>query len=156
MDVLIDGHNALHRLGLWGKGDHEQARRTLLSKVRRAAPEAIVFFDARDAPAGIPRRAREDGVRVVYCSRREADAEILDRVRNSSLAQGLLVVTDDRELAGRAQQLGARHEAVAEFFEAGGAPLEPGPGADSVELPKFKAEDFDLPDEIDLEDPDLD
>ncbi|MFQ5844238.1 MAG: NYN domain-containing protein [Planctomycetota bacterium] len=154
MEILVDGHNALHRLGLGGE-EHETARRSVLRRVRAVAPDATVFFDARHAPSGVPHTAREAGLRVVYCQGREADAEIIERVRESGRPHRLLVVTDDRELAGRVRQLGARPVAVREFFGPD-APPRSGEPRPPIDLPRFEPGDFGLPDEVDLGDPEDD
>jgi hypothetical protein len=149
MTALIDGHNAIHRLGL-RTGSHEGDRRALLARVRRADPQAEVYFDARQAPPRLPDLPREGGLRVRYVRGREADDAILDRVRSAERPGDLVVVTDDRELAGGARQLGARTLPVREFLGEDGTPAQepPPPGAGG-----FRPEDFGLPGEVDLRRP---
>ncbi len=153
MPALIDGHNALHRLGI-RSASHEADRRTLLRRVRRLDPGAIVFFDAGRAPSELPTSLREEGVEVRYCRGEEADAAILRAVRNGDRPERLLVVTDDREVAGGARQLGAKTASVRAWFE--GPPRasrrrrEP---PDRTGPAGFTPGDFGLPDDIDLEDP---
>jgi len=150
MRAFVDGHNAIHALRITG-ADHAALRRELLRRVAEIDPEATVFFDAKNAPPDAPATAREGGLRVVYCRRREADEEMIERVRGSDVPGGILVVTNDREVRGRAAQLGGKACKVAEFFarkpRAGG---KRGSGAGG-----FTPADFGLPDEIDLSDPDL-
>ena len=158
MRVLIDGHNALFALQVTGK-THEEQRHALLRLVGAVAPHAVVYFDARDAPPDAFSPASELGVKVRYCKDREADTAILEAVEDADAP--LLVVSNDRELCGRAKQLGARAAAVHEFFEKasrgreGRTKLEGGAG-DRVpppgEVPRFKPSDFGLPDFVDLED----
>jgi hypothetical protein len=148
MPYFVDGHNALHRLEIRGSS-HEADRRELLIRVRDADPGATVFFDARKAPRGLPGTTREEGLRVVYCREREADREILDRVRDAARPSEIIVVTDDREVAGGARQMGARSVRVDEFLggEAAAGPEEKdGPGG-------FRPEDFDLPGLVNLDHP---
>ena len=156
MQVLIDGHNALGALRLRAR-THEGRRRLLLSLVAKIAPRATVFFDARRAPAGAVECKSELGVDVQYCRKREADAAILDAVRDADAPGELIVVTNDREVAGRAAQLGARALGVVEFF---GPPPPPPPeeaGRPRFRLrPHFTPADFGLPDEVDLADPKID
>ncbi len=153
MRVLIDGHNALAALDIEGR-DHEQQRRRLLRRVREQDPEACVYFDARGAPPDMPRSFREEGVRVVYCRKREADEVILADVDQATQPRRALVVTDDRELAGRARLLGARSSHVREFVA---RRKKPSPQDDEERKPTgpggFTASDFGLPDEIDLDGP---
>ena len=156
MRALIDGHNALGALRIRAK-THEAARQALLRRVAGVAPHATVFFDAREAPRDLAESRCEQGVDVYYCRRREADQAILDEVRASDDARELIVVTNDREVAGRAAQLGARAVGVAEFL--GPADRAPEPGERRRPLrnfPRFTPRDFGLPDEVDLSDPDLD
>jgi hypothetical protein len=150
VQVLVDGHNAIHRLGI-RVGPHEAARRALLRRVASLAPGAVVFFDARGAPATAPGDAREEGVRVRYCRATEADQELVETVRAAAEPSRLLVVTDDLELARRVRQLRARTASVASFFREDEAkPSDPSAG-----VGPFRAADFGLPETIDLDDPDL-
>jgi hypothetical protein len=151
--VLIDGHNALHRLGLAVDGDMTRSRGALLARVRRRERGAVVYFDARYAPPDAPEVESERGVRVRYCRRREADEVILERVERESRGGKPLVVTDDRELAGRARQLGARTSSVAAFFAK--APSRPVPPSRPDGSGGFRPEDFGLPDRVDLDDPEV-
>jgi predicted RNA-binding protein with PIN domain len=151
MRVLIDGHNAMGALKVGGK-NHEARRRNLLRRVAQLAPQATVFFDASRAPAGTMDTLSELGVTVRYCRDMEADAAILRTVRSAAAPGQLIVVTNDREVAGRAAQLGARALRVEEFFGPR-SPL-PSPGRRPPKKPEFTPGDFGLPDEIDLSDPD--
>jgi predicted RNA-binding protein with PIN domain len=154
MRVLIDGHNAMAALKVGGK-THEAQRRNLLRRVAETAPQAIVFFDARRAPVGTMDAMSELGVSVRYCRGREADTAILDIVRSASAPAQIIVVTNDREVAGKATQLGARSLAVKDFFGPR-SPLEK-PGKAPPKKPEFTPQDFGFSsDEIDLSDPDGD
>jgi predicted RNA-binding protein with PIN domain len=164
MRVLIDGHNAMAALKVGGK-THEEKRRNLLRRVAEAAPQTTtVFFDAQRAPAGTMETMSELGVTVRYCRATEADHAIIGTVRNAAAPGQIIVVTNDREVAGKATQLGARALSVQDFFGPrparrslgeGGSPLAP-PGRRPPKKPEFTAKDFGLPDEIDLSDPDGD
>jgi len=146
--ALIDGHNALHRLRISG-GSHEADRRELLIRVREVDATAVVYFDARGAPPGLPESTREEGVRVRYCRRMEADRAILDRVLDRDRPGGLLVVTNDMEMALKARQLGAKTATVDDWFD-------PGEGETPDDKPDaggLRPEDFDLPTFVNLEHP---
>jgi predicted RNA-binding protein with PIN domain len=151
MRILVDGHNAMGALNVGGK-THEARRRNLLRRVAEVAPQATVFFDARRAPPGLD-TGSELGVSVRYCRGREADAEILEIVRASAAPGQITVVTNDREVAGKASQLGARALGVREFFGPRSPVRPPAPGR-PPRKPEFTPQDFGLPDEIDLSDPD--
>jgi predicted RNA-binding protein with PIN domain len=154
MRVLIDGHNAMAALKVGGK-THEEQRRNLLRRIAQAAPQALVFFDARRAPAGIMDTMSELGVTVRYCRGGEADHAIVATVRNAAAPGQIIVVTNDREVAGKATQLGARALSVKEFFGPR-SPL-PRPGQRPPKKPEFTPQDFGFTkDEVDLSDPDGD
>lgn len=149
---LVDGHNALHRLGL-RSGDHERDRRELLSMVRELAPGAEVYFDASRAPKGLPEVRREAGMRVRYVKTGEADRAILSRVREADRPRDLTVVTDDREVAAGARQMRAHSMGVREFFSAPGpAPESPDDKPDD-DCGGFSPEDFGLPKHVNLNHP---
>ena len=156
MKVLVDGHNAMGALRVRGE-THEARRRELLRRVASVAPRATVFFDASRAPAGILMAYSEQGLHVVYCRDREADAAILERVRDAAVPARLVVISNDREVTGRAAQLGAQTSGVREFF--GPGPIAPVEGAARAPGPRrlprirFKPSDFGLPDSVDLDDP---
>jgi YacP-like NYN domain len=150
--TLIDGHNALHRLRM-RTHDHEGDRRALLRRVYAIDASATVFFDARCAPPDLPSSTREEGIRVRYCRNEEADTAILRRIRESDTAAKFTVVTDDREVAGSARQLGARSRAVHAYFERPGRRSDEPERADPKGSGGFTPEDFGLPGHIDLDGP---
>src|SRR5262245_31187966 len=115
MHAVVDGHNAIGRLGV-SAGDRETERRAVLQRVLEVTADATVFFDALGAPAAAPTVAREGGLDVRYARAREADEDIVAFVRAAKPRELLLGVADDRALAGRGRQLGAKTSAVADFF----------------------------------------
>jgi predicted RNA-binding protein with PIN domain len=154
--ILVDGHNAMGALRL--RGDtHEALRDALLRRVAARAPGATVFFDAQQAPDVVFDFAKPHGLNVVYCRRREADEAILEEVRSAGRPHLVLVVTNDREVSGKARQLGAKTSRVREFF---GAARDADPAPDREPFPPgggpaYEPGDFGLPDQIDLDDPDF-
>ena len=153
MKVLVDGHNALGALDVRGR-THEERRHALLSWVGRLATDATVYFDARRAPEGLFDREAMHGVLAVYCRDHHADEYILDAVRGAPNPANLLVVSNDREVVGKAKQQGAQTMRIQDYFVA-----EP---RAEVERPRpnlkidYKPSDFGLPDEVDLSDPNID
>ena len=152
MRVLIDGHNALGALRIAGK-THEDQRNGLLRLVGLRSPRAIVFFDARDAPPGLLSPGAQLGVRVVYCRHREADAAILEEVREAEDPRAITVVTNDRELGGIASQLGAKRMGVQDFLGPAEALPDDRPPPALRGRWRFEPKDFGLPDEVDLDNP---
>jgi predicted RNA-binding protein with PIN domain len=112
--VFVDGHNALHVLGV-DAGGHEADRGALVADVRSRTRRGVVFFDGHPPPGEFGAYEAK-GVRVVFSMSREADDSIVDAVRESAQPGAILVVTDDLELARRAAQLGAKTARVREFF----------------------------------------
>jgi hypothetical protein len=149
--IVVDGHNALHRLRIFGPTP-EQARERLLDRVRAAAPRgATVFFDGHPG-AGAFGGTEWRGITLRFAGDVEADDAIVDFVRSSRRPRSLVVVTDDLELAKRAEQLGASSLRVAQFLaEVADDPQE---AADAKTCPDgFRPADFGLPDAVDLDRP---
>lgn len=153
MIVFVDGHNALHVLGI-DAGDHDADRGVLIrdfrERVRRLTPGATLFFDGWPPPGEFVESSGR-GVRVVFSKSREADESIVDAVRDAEQAGRILVVTDDLELSRRVTQIGAKTTRVRTFFDRVAAPAD-----DEDAKPSgsggFTAADFGLPEKIDLDD----
>ncbi len=131
MRVLVDGHNALHRLRIQ-RGSREAERHALLDRVRAKDARATVFFDASHGSALGGGPGREHGVAVRYCQRDIADNEIVREVRTlreRDAREPVLVVTDDHELAGRARQVGAQARGVEDWFGVCDEVAQPPPSA---------------------------
>jgi (2Fe-2S) ferredoxin/predicted RNA-binding protein with PIN domain len=165
MHAVVDGHNVIGRLGL-AASDRESERRAVLRRVLDVTADATVFFDARGAPAAAPTITREGGLDVRFCRARDADEDIVAFVREAKRPEMLVVVTDDRELARRSRQLGAKTSAVAAFFastQRGQTPLSrsatgttpdvAGGGGSGGGGPRMTAADFGLPATVDLSRP---
>ena len=119
MHYLIDGYNYVHRAGLSRKGSLEQQRLLLSRRLRSLTAgrhEVSIIWDARGAARSQRDYAPPPGpVRSVFARTETADEAILDRVRWHEDARRLCVVSDDREVTGRARQLGARVMQVGEL-----------------------------------------
>jgi len=133
MRFVVDGYNVAHRL--FGrdsrKATQEQLRDALLRRVRRFATRrrrVTVVFDGVPGPGarGVPRGTGD--MEIVYAP--SADDEIVDLVRRSDAPDRLRVVSRDREVTGRAVQLGARIVRVVDFLDwlddVAGPDVEPG------------------------------
>jgi hypothetical protein len=121
-------------------------------------------FDTRKGRERSGTHGRDGPVSWSYAEG-SADDAIAEIVRSNEGSDGgaqIVVVTDDRELRGRAKQLGAATSRVHEWFDDRAAPSrEPGtprPGASPDPRAKdFTPEDFGLTGEpIDLDDADPD
>ena len=103
MKTLIDGHNALGALDIRGR-THEERRHALMSIVASLATDAVIYFDARKSPEGLLNREGRHGVLAEYCRDAPADDYILEAVRNAQRPADILVVSNDREVTGKAKQ----------------------------------------------------
>lgn len=166
--VLVDAYNVVWRLFGDARGDLDEARRRLVERARDAARRARVpggvdrvhlIFDTHPGSALKGRRGRAGRVSWHYVAG-SADDAILEHLRRHEgrpVGPRVIVITNDRELAGRARQLGARTMGVDDFFVP--PDVQPPTSWPPVRLdgPPFTARDFGLPEgEIDLTDPDAD
>ena len=147
-EFVVDGHNALHRLRLAGRGI-AAIRAKLLTRVRAAAPRgAVVFFDGHPG-SGEFGGTEDRGLTIRYAGSIEADQAIVDHIRAARHPQRITVITDDLELARRAEQVGAAAMRVGHFFAVLDVPdPDAKPGAAG-----FSAADFGLPETVDLDRP---
>jgi predicted RNA-binding protein with PIN domain len=115
---LVDGFNVLHT-GLLGGRDRskwwtESKRQELLERVESfedAAAELWIVFDGhRDAPDS------HDGAGPRCLFAPSADTWLVDRVREADDPSQLVVVTADRQVAGRARSRGAQVVSPRDFL----------------------------------------
>ncbi len=162
---LVDGHNALFKLFDPAPENADTARRLVIERAKAAlstrppSERAHVVFDTSSA-AGRMRagtHGRDGAVTWSYADG-SADEEILRLVQDGGGKDGgrtIAVVTDDRELRGRAGQLGAKMLRVHEWFTAKDAAADRAPRAEGDTGPPMSAADFGFTtDAIDLNDPD--
>lgn len=118
MSLLIDGYNLLNVVGIVGTGRGprwlEQARTALLNFLVESLdpadlPHAIVVFDAREAPPGLPRVTEHRGLAIRFAPREEdADTLIEDLIRRESAPRRLTVVSSDHRLQRAAHRRRAK------------------------------------------------
>lgn len=137
MPYAVDGNNLIGRLA--GKScPSEEDRRRLASEIaqrlRKSKARVTIVFDG----ASTSGTARESlgALEIRYAGGRSADAVIVELVSRARSPREWQVVTDDRGLAARVRDAGARSMAALDFwdrFAAGeSAAAEPG-GAGRVE-----------------------
>lgn len=119
MSLLIDGYNLLNVTGLFGHGRGpatlERSRYALLNFLAGAiAPDELasttIVFDAKDAPPGLPRAMKYQGLSVKFAAEYEdADDLIEELIRADAAPRRLTVVSSDH----RIQRAARRRKAMA-------------------------------------------
>lgn len=119
----IDGWNVLLRLGMGEGAELRERRSELVARVAALGRPAWIAFDSRESHLGLG-SARPRRVEVVFAPPgTSADALLVEKVRRAPRLDGVVVVSDDREVAERCRILGARTMGAATF----GALLRPVP-----------------------------
>ena len=116
----IDGNNVMFAGRVDGaeEMDIESRREDLLTRCRRLKDPVVVFFDASKAPPGLTGEVQGRGkLEVVYVRTGTADDAIVEWVRRSGRPNEICVVTNDRELGGRARALRAKQASVVQFLK---------------------------------------
>jgi uncharacterized protein YaiI (UPF0178 family) len=113
MPILIDGNNLLHRLPKEQRS-RADVRKQVLEITRRETLSVIVVFDG-PPPTGAPARESLGKATVVYSDSRAADDVIIGMLPGGAEAGQFSVVTDDRGLADRARERGAKVRRLAEW-----------------------------------------
>jgi predicted RNA-binding protein with PIN domain len=118
MALIIDGYNLLHVTGLGGRGAGpgglERSRLALLSFLAASIDHAelagtTVVFDARHAPAGLPRTLAHRGMTVRFAAGYESADELIEElIRADSSPRRLTVVSSDHRLHRAARKRRAR------------------------------------------------
>ncbi|MBL9086059.1 MAG: NYN domain-containing protein [Planctomycetia bacterium] len=153
---LVDAHNALFRLSSDPPRNADAVRRSVVLRAQSAlratgltdARVHLVFDTAEAGRTLAGTHGREGAVTWSY-ARGSADEEIVRLVRqhDGRDADGpLTVVTDDRELRGRASQLGARVVRVHDWFDARPASPAGGDRPSARVGPPLTPADFGLTD----------
>jgi predicted RNA-binding protein with PIN domain len=116
MEYWVDGYNLILRKGWEKSGGLEQARLRLLRLAVPLGAPVRVYFDARRGEGRSRDESPSTRVRPVYVTAGAADDAMASDLRGAPKGQ-VTVVTDDRELRGRAKQLGAVTLGVEKFLE---------------------------------------
>ena len=112
---LLDGYNLAHWLARGRDMRPEQLRGLLLSRLRgrmpRDASRVRAFWDVRTGVAPDDRRA---WIEMVFVP--DADEAIVRAVYDAEAPARMIAVSRDREVTGKARQLGARTMSPAELL----------------------------------------
>ena len=116
-EYWVDGYNLIHRRRWAEDAGLAGGRRRLVAALANLTVAVRVFFDASSGSVG-PGAASEDrgAVKVTFVRTGSADDGLITALRQRGGA-GVTIVTDDRELRQRAQQLGALTVGVNRFLE---------------------------------------
>lgn len=150
---LVDAHNALFRLWPDPPRNAESVRRAVVVRAQGALratgiadARAHLVFDTAEQGRTLAGTHGRDGAVTWSYATGSADEEIVRLVRQHEGrdADGpITVITDDRELRGRASQLGARVVRVHAWFDA----TPPAPDRPTYRTgPPFTPADFGLTD----------
>ncbi len=126
---IIDGYNALFRLKPFLKGT-ARTREGFLQYIKTARPfgslrnRVTVVFDGAEGIV-TSKKTPFHPLRVIFSKRETADETIIRLLNREEHPGQTVVVTDDRELAERAKNLGAKTLAVPDFFSALAQKKEP-------------------------------
>lgn len=114
MAILIDGYNLMHAAGILGRGvgpgGLERSRLALLNFVAESVPAdelamTTIVFDARQAPAGLPRRLVHRGMAVLFATAYESADELIEElIRADSAPRRLVVVSSDHRVQRAARR----------------------------------------------------
>jgi hypothetical protein len=117
LPFFVDGNNLLgHLLGGPGASDGEKraVQAKIAARVRSGRSSVVLFFDGE--PEAGKREAWMGALTVRYAGNRTADDAIIEAVERSKARRDCHVVTDDRALAERARNRGARSLSISDFW----------------------------------------
>jgi hypothetical protein len=123
MHIVVDGYNLIRQSPHFSRlerQDLEFGRQALveaLAAYKKIKPYTItVVFDGRDAPVGMPRRDRRNGIELRYSGPGELADAVIKRMASRE-GQGMMVVSSDHEVVHFAMARGAGIIGAAEFEE---------------------------------------
>ena len=113
MPILIDGNNLLHSLPR-AERSRGSVRARVLDATRHERMSVVVVFDGRP-PEGMSDRESLGNVTIIYSGTRTADDVIVAELPSGKAASQFSIVTDDRGLAVRVRDRGAKVRSLAEW-----------------------------------------
>ncbi len=112
--LLIDGYNLLYATDIIGQGSNagtlQASRQALLDFLVDALSEdllerAIIVFDAKDPPPGLPRQVKQEELRIHYATGfPNADQLLKEYIEIHTAPRQLLVVSSDHEVQRAARR----------------------------------------------------
>ena len=127
MPYLLDGNNLIgrERRGPGSRDDRDALVREVADRLRSTQARVVLFFDGTGDPASLGSLA------VRFAGPATADDAILREVSRSARPREITVVTEDRDLARRARDAGARTSEPRDFWNRFGAPARKPPATGS-------------------------
>jgi hypothetical protein len=123
MHIVVDGYNLIrqsHHFSSLERQDLESGRQALveaLAAYKKIKAYAItVVFDGRDAPVGMPRRDRRQGIELRYSEPGELADAVIKRMASRE-REKMMVVSSDNDIVRFAQARGAGSISANEFEE---------------------------------------
>ena len=116
MEYWVDGYNLILRKGWDREVSLDAARARLVRDAALLDLPVRVYFDASKGKVVAGAALGSPRVKVVFTRSGTADDAIAAELRGAAKS-GVVVVTDDRELRGRAKQLGAVSVGVDKFLK---------------------------------------
>lgn len=112
--LLIDGYNLLYATDIIGQGSNagtlQASRQALLDFLVDTLSDdllerAIIVFDAKDPPPGLPRQVKQEELRIHYATGfPNADQLLKDYIEIHTAPRQLLVVSSDHEVQRAARR----------------------------------------------------
>lgn len=122
MNYVVDGYNLFFRLESEAN-PLEQKRENFIAALDAALSRlhlhATLIFDSHHSHASIfPTKRSLPALEIIFSPEGlSADEYILERLSTEKRPQSQVIVTSDRELAGRAKHLGAKTKTIEAFFD---------------------------------------
>ena len=125
MPYLLDGNNLIgrERRGPGSPEDRDALVREVADRLRSTQARVVLFFDGAGDPVSL------GSLSVRFAGAGTADDAILREVARSARPPEITVVTEDRNLARRARDAGARTSEPREFWSRFGAPARTSPAS---------------------------
>jgi predicted RNA-binding protein with PIN domain len=132
LPYLLDGNNLIgrERGGPASREDRDALVREVSDRLRATQARVVVFFDGAGDPVSL------GNLSVRFAATGTADDAILREIARSARPQEITVVTEDRNLARRARDAGARTSEPRDFWKRFGAGTRtsPAPGGERVDV----------------------
>jgi hypothetical protein len=132
LPYFLDGNNLIgrERKAPGSREDRDALVREVSDRLRATQARVVLFFDGSGDPVSL------GSLSVRFAGTGTADDAILQQIGRSARPQEITVVTEDRDLARRARDAGARTSAAADFWKRFGAGTRtsPAPGGERVDV----------------------